>query len=153
MKKLICFCLLTLLCDLSTIRLEAVAQSTKTIKIEFLQSGITPQTVGALSGLSCRNKDRIVHLDISIDWPDKSIEVEDSGYKRLVFWDKANEYLFPEGSYFYLHGSYIIRGYFIARSGGIHQGIVSNSFQKIDDVTVMLNPYVKEIKVSSSRCK
>lgn len=153
MKKFLCFCLIALLCDFSSVNLEAIAKTAKTIKIEFLQSKIDPGTVGALSGLSCRNEDRIVHLDISIDWPSDSIEAEDSGYKRLVFWDKANEYLFPEGSYFYLHGLYIVKGYFMARSGGVHQGIVSNSFQKIDDATVMLNPNIKEIKVSSSRCK
>ncbi len=126
--------------------------SAKTIKIEFLQGSIDPQKVGGLSWLACRNEDHIVHLDISVDWPMDSITVEKTGYKRLVFWDKENEYLFPEGSYYLLHGWYIAKGYFIARCGGMHQGIISYAFERIDDATIMLNPNVKEIKVTSSDC-
>lgn len=126
--------------------------SAKTMKIEFLQGSIDPQKVGELSGLSCRNEDHIVHLNISVDWPTDSITAEKTGYKRLVFWDKKNEYLFPEWSYFYLHGYYIIRGYFIVRSGGMHQGIISYAFEKIDDATIKMNPGVEEIEVTSSDC-
>ncbi len=132
--------------------IPSTSKSAKTIKIELLQGKIDPQTVGALSGISCRNEDHIVHLDISVDWLGGSMETESSGYERLIFWNKKEEYLFPKGSYFYLHGSYIIKGYFIARSGGMHQGIISNAFEKVDDATIMLNPNVEEIKVTSSHC-
>ncbi len=126
--------------------------SAKTIKIEFLQGSIDPQKVGGLSGLACRNEDHIVHLDISIDWPVSSTTVEQTGYKRLVFWDKNTEYLFPEGSYFLLHAWYVVKGYFIVRCGGMHQGIISYAFEKIDDATVMLNPNVEETNATSSDC-
>jgi len=127
----------------------------KTIKIEFLQGTIDPQKVGALYGLSCRNEDHIVHLDISVDWPKNSmnsVTLQETSYKQLVFWDKNAEYVFPIGSYYWLHDWYIIKGYFIVRCGGAHQAIISYAFEKIDDTTILLNPSVEEIKVTSSDC-
>ncbi len=130
--------------------------SAKTIRVEYLAATITPRNLGLLFGLSCRNYDHVVHLNLSIDaidWPSDAIEVESTGYKRLIFWNKAAEYLFPDGTYTYLHGSYVVDGYFIARSGGVHQGVISNAFEKIDDLSVLLNPAVEEVPVASSKCR
>lgn len=127
--------------------------SSNAIKVEFLQASIDPAHVGWLSGLACRNLDRMVHLDIRVEWPDKSLDVETSDYRRLIFWDKEAEYLFPKGSYSLLHGSYIIKGYFIVRSGGIHQGMVSNAFEKAGDPQAMFGPGLVETRQASSECK
>jgi hypothetical protein len=127
------------------------SQVASAITIEFLQGEITPATVGWLSGLSCRNYDHVVHLDIGITWPDATVET--SGYERLIFSASSAEYLFPKGTYMYLHGSYIVKGYFIARAGGMHQGIISDAFEKIDDAQVMLAPNVVEKKAKSSACR
>lgn len=130
----------------------------KTIDVEFLQTNINPRSVAELSGLACRNYDHVVHVDISVDWPSNSVNAEQSGYERLVFWtdrDKGGfgtEYLFPKGSYSFLHGSYIVKGYFIVRSGGMHQGVSSVAFERVDDATVLLNPAVNETKAKGSRC-
>jgi len=124
----------------------------RTIQVEFLQGAINQQTIGALSGLSCRNYDKIVHLDIAVEWPSEKINAEKTGFKRLVFWTDDYEFLFPKGSYNYQHGYWLVKGYFIARSGGYHQGIASAAFEKVDDSSVMLNPNVSETKVVSSRC-
>jgi hypothetical protein len=123
------------------------------VTVEFLQTSIDPESVGFLSGLACRNYDHIVHLDLSVSWPDKAVSVETMGYERLVFWSKTDEYLFPKNTYFFLHGSYIIKGYFIARAGGTHQGVTSNAFEKIDDAQVMLSPNVVERKTMDVACK
>ena len=125
--------------------------SARTVRIEYLDSAITPKNVGLLYGLSCRNLDHVVHLKLSIDWPSNSIEVESTGYKRLIFWNEAAEYLFPNNTYTYLHGFYVVNGYFIARSGGVHQGVISNAFEKIDS-SVLLNPAVEEVRVVNSKC-
>ncbi len=134
------------------------AAAAKSIDIEFLQATINPRDVGELSGLACRNYDHVVHIDISVDWPSHSVDAEQSGYERLVFWTDrgkdgyGTEYLFPKGSYFLLHGSYIVKGYFIVRTGGMHQGVSSVAFEKVDDATVLLNPAVKETKAKGSHC-
>ena len=52
------------------------AAPAKQVTVEFLQGSITPKTIGALAGLACRNYDHIVHLDISVNWPAKSSDVE-----------------------------------------------------------------------------
>jgi hypothetical protein len=122
------------------------------INVEFLQAEIEPATSGSLAGLACRNYDKIVHLDVSVEWPTGTIDVEKTGYERLVFSTDDAEFLFPKGSYDYQHGIWIIKGYFIARNGGFHQGIVSDAFEKVDDAKVMLNPNVVETKAQGSKC-
>jgi hypothetical protein len=131
----------------------AVAAPAKTVTIEFLTGPITPKTIGALAGLACRNYDHIVHIDITVDWPATSSEIETTDYQRLIFWDSSAEYLFPKDTYQHLHGEYAIKGYFIARNGGIHQGMTSRAFEKVDDATVMLSPTVHERKAGGRGCK
>jgi hypothetical protein len=124
----------------------------RTIDIELLTGEIDQKSVEDLGGLACRKYDHIVHLQISVDWPSDKTEQETTEDKRLVFWNSEAEYLFPNGSYTWLHGQYVINGYFIPRSGGMHQGIISIYFEKIDDVPVLLNPSVREIKAKGSNC-
>jgi hypothetical protein len=132
---------------------KVATASNNAMTVEFLQARINPSHAEWLAGLACRNLDRIVHLDISVDWPDQSLDVETTGYRRLTFSNNTDEFLFPKGSYYMLHGSYIIKGYFIVRSGGMQQGVVSNAFEKVDDAEVMLRPGLVENKMTSDRCK
>jgi hypothetical protein len=129
------------------------AAPAKQVTVEFLQGSITPKTIGALAGLACRNYDHIVHLDISVNWPAKSSDVATTDYQRLIFWNSTAEYLFPKDTYQFLHGDYVIKGYFIARNGGFHQGATSRAFEKVDDATVMLSPTVSEKKAGGRGCK
>jgi hypothetical protein len=92
--------------------------SAKPVKIEFLQGAIDAANVQKLSGIACRNYDRIVHLKISVKWAHDKIAEEHADYKRLIFWDDRAEYLFSKGSYSFLHGDYVLNGYFIPRNGG-----------------------------------
>jgi hypothetical protein len=125
----------------------------KDINIEFLQGAIGPQTIGSLAGIACRNYCKIVHLDIGVNWPADTTSAEQTGYERLVFRNDNAEFLFPKGSYDWQHGAWIIQGYFIARSGGMHQGVVSSAFEKVKDAKVLLNPHVVETKADSSNCR
>jgi hypothetical protein len=122
------------------------------INVEFLQAKIAPVNGRWLSGLACRNLDRIVHVDLSINWPRDKTAAETTDLKRLVFWNKEAEFLFPDGTYSLVHGSWAVKGYFIVRSGGTHQGMVSYAFEKIDDAAVSLNQNRQETKVKSARC-
>lgn len=133
--------------------LSAAAPPAKTVVIEFLQGRIVPKNIGDLAGLACRNYDHIVHLDISVNWPAKDADVDTSGDQQLIFWNSKAEYLFPKDSYQYLHEEYVIKGYFIARNGGIHQGATSRAFERVDDATVMLSPTVTERKAGGKGCK
>jgi hypothetical protein len=137
---------------ISVVLLSLASASAKTIRIEFLDGTIDQTSIENLGRLACRNYDKIVRLKISVDWSADGLDEETTDYKRLVFWDDTAEYLFPEGSYSYLHGSYIINGYFIPRSGGMHQGIVSIAFEKIDDAQVLLNPAVEEVEAKGPDC-
>src|SRR5581483_8843843 len=123
------------------------------ISVEFLRAyDLDPSHVCRLSDLAGRNFGKIVHLEIAISWSKAKADVETSGYQRLIFWDERAEYLFPKGSYEIQHGSYVVRGYFIPRSGGIHQGIISLAFERADDASVLLNPNVVEVEVGARVC-
>jgi len=122
--------------------------SARPVTVEVLTNQITLATAISLSELACRNMDKIVHLDLSIDWPSDKISPNGNGV-RLVFSNDHTEFLFPKGSFTYLYGVYIVKGYFIARSGGTHKGVSSDAFEKINDAAVMLNPNVKEVPARS----
>ena|ERR1700677_861538 len=125
---------------------------TKPINVEFLQAKIAPANGKWLSGLACRNLDHIVHVDLSINWPRDKTQAETTDLKRLVFWNKETEFLFPDGTYVFLHGRWVVKGYFMVRSGGTHQGMMSYAFEKVDEATVLLNQNMQETKVKSARC-
>ncbi len=122
------------------------------INVEFLQAKIAPVNGQWLAGLACRNLDRIVHVDLSINWPRDKTAAETKDLKRLVFWNKEAEFLFPDGTYALVHGKWAVKGYFIIRSGGTHEGMMSYAFEKIDHATVSLNRNRQETKVKSARC-
>jgi hypothetical protein len=126
----------------------------KTIRIEFLQGNFDQKNAFIIDGLACRNLDKIVHLNIALDWPEGTLSKEDKD--NVDFWTNRGEsdsdYRFPSSKVEYRHGSYLISGYFIIRSGGTHQGITGMGFQAIDDATVMLNPSVKEIPARRAYC-
>jgi hypothetical protein len=124
---------------------------TKPINVEFLQAKIAPANGKWLSGLACRNLDHIVHVDLSINWPRDKTQAETTDLKRLVFWNKETEFLFPDGTYVFLHGRWVVKGYFMVRSGGTHQGMKSYAFEKIDDASVSLNQNMQQTKVKSAR--
>lgn len=46
----------------------------------------------------------------------------------------------------------MVNGYFIPRSGGMHQGVSSLYFEKLDDTNVLFSPYVIEIPAQGSHC-
>jgi hypothetical protein len=133
--------------------LLAAENTGRALTVEFLQAAIDPHTAGLLSGLACRNLDHIVHLDLSVTWPETSLAVETDGYRRLIFWNESDEFLFPKGAYAVRHGSYAVKGYFIARAGGVHQGIVSNFLEKADDPGVKRTPGMVEKKAEGSACR
>lgn len=132
--------------------LSLVSAAARTIEVEFLQGTIDQKDIENLGGLACRNYDHVVHIDISVDWPADKRDEETADYKRLIFWNDTAEYLFPNGSYFFLHGDYVIDGYFIPRRGGMHQGVISIAFEKIDDAQVLLNPNVNETTAKGPGC-
>ena len=123
------------------------------IRMELLCGSINATNIKNLFDVWSRNIDKVIHLKLSIDWPNESVNFEQSDYKRLIFWNENAEYLFPDKAYSYQHGSWIVNGYFIARSGGVHQGVISIAFEKIADTAVLLNPSVIEIPARGSTCR
>jgi hypothetical protein len=119
--------------------------------IEKLTGPVSTRNTFLLEGLSCRNLDKIVHVNISVDWASDALSQNDAG--RFVFWTSESEFLFPQSKVIFLHGSYLVNGYFIARSGGTHQGVTSMAFEKVEDASVMLNPSVKEVPAKRVGCR
>jgi hypothetical protein len=54
----------------------------------------------------------------------------------------GTEVVMPRAEAGYLHGAYVINGFYRVKAGGMHQGIISYGLEKIDPGPVLLNPSV-----------
>jgi hypothetical protein len=114
-------------------------------EVEFLDTPINLENASSLEGIACRNFDKIIHLNLSVEWPAESMITPTEEEPSLVFWTDSTQYMFPEGSFSYKLGAYVVKGYFIAREGGMHQGITAYAFEKIDDAQVMTSANFVEV--------
>jgi hypothetical protein len=125
--------------------------SAKQAGVENLYEEINPQTVADLSGLACRNHDKIVYINVSINWTGESGGAEES-YERLIFWTEDAEFHFPKGSYVYENGTWLVSGYFVVRSGETRSGVIPVVFEIVDDATGMLDSKIVDAKGGGADC-
>jgi hypothetical protein len=103
-----------------------------------------------------RNMDKVIGLKVFVD-PSTDAQFEKNGY--LALYDDNERQLsvskgppgvggggievVKNGLIDRTMGFYVIDGFFIVKSGGLHQGIVSYGLQPVDEAAVRLNPAVK----------
>jgi hypothetical protein len=124
--------------------------SAKQAEVENLYEEINPQTVADLWGLVCRNHDKIVYINVSINWTAERGGAEES-YQRLIFWTEDAEFRFPKGSYVYENGTWLVSGYFVVRSGETRSGVIT-MFEVVDDATGMLDSKIVDAKGGGANC-
>jgi len=59
---------------------------------------------------------------------------------RLTVWGEHYEINIPKGAWRWEHGAYVVDGFFIPKSGGMHQGIVSMGLEPVDEGRVRTSP-------------
>jgi hypothetical protein len=117
---------------------------------------INVRTADRFLQLVSRNLDKVIGLKVFVD-PSTGAQFEKSGY--LALYDENGRQLsvskgppggleggievVKNGLIDRTMGFYVIDGFFIVKSGGVHQGVVSYGLQPVDEAAVRLNPAVK----------
>ncbi len=89
--------------------------------------------------------DKVIGLKIGVEGlGEKTISV--TAYSgQFVVYRLANTQseIVATAGFSWQHGSYIFDGFFIVKSGGIHQGVVSYGLEPVNEAIVRLNPNVR----------
>jgi hypothetical protein len=72
---------------------------------------------------------------------------------RNQFADEGIEVVAPKDEVNWLHGSWVIDGFYVVKSGGVHQGIASFGLQKVNEGEVLLSPkyVVRAVRIEGLR--
>lgn len=62
--------------------------------------------------------------------------------ERLVISNQTYELLAPKGAWRWEHGRYVVDGFFLVKSGGVHQGVSSLGLEAVSESAVRLKPDV-----------
>ena len=123
---------------------------------------ITPRNVGILLTDVAARRDRIIGLQIQIapsgpgdpkgyivDRDDRLFVI--SADVKTTFADDGLEVVAPKDEASFLHGWWILDGFYVVKSGGIHQGAASFGLEKVNEGAVLLSPKYIVRRVSISR--
>jgi hypothetical protein len=112
---------------------------------------LNEKNVDQLWNLIIDNLDHIVGLKIEVTdtgnntGPSRPLNAIGEGSKfgeggTLAIWKRDGDFeIVVKDGYQYGHGNYIIDGYFLVKSGGIHQGVVSCGLIPVDEARVVLS--------------
>ncbi len=128
----------------------AVAQSRP--RISVLSGSVTVRNYVKLESFLSRNLDKIVGLKIYFDSASHPAplvagvsEKRFVAYKRIP--ETTSEIVASDGFY-WLHGGYQFDGYFVVKSGGMHQGVISYGLQKVpEDRVILSNPDLRPVQL------
>ncbi len=123
---------------------------------------ITPRNVGILLNDVAARRDRIIGLQVQIapngagdpkgyvvDRDDRLFVI--SADVKTALADDGLEVVAPKDEASFLHGQWILDGFYVVKSGGIHQGVASFGLEKVDEGAVLLSPKYIVRRVSISR--
>ena len=90
------------------------------------------------------------------DMSKPSLYADDDGGDQLVIYVRPGvlpgkdypepsetELVIPKGSYRWEHGGFIVDGFFLVKSGGIHQGTASFGLEPADEAAIRSNPGIR----------
>jgi hypothetical protein len=63
-----------------------------------------------------------------------------SGSVKNNFAQEGIEIVSPKDEASFLHGSWVLDGFYVVKSGGVHQGVASFGLQKVNEGEVLLSP-------------
>lgn len=127
----------------------AVAQ---TVTVPVVEGGVTLATVDPFSTAIDNQMDRVIGLKVRIE-PHTEAERQagyyadaDEGYLNVGFsaglGEGGYEIIIRDG-FRWEHGGWVIDGFYLVKSGGMHQGTISYGLEAVDEATVRLNPALR----------
>lgn len=91
--------------------------------------------------------DEIVGVQVTIEPSEEADEkygtTVDDEDGALAIWSGEFEMVVPKTSYHWLHGAYVVDGFFIPKNGGMHQGTISFGLEPVSEGQVRANPNLK----------
>ena len=106
---------------------------------------VTAETYKGLEAFLFNSLDTIVGLkvsfpqDSSTDAGALSVSAEEGKFVAYVGGPDSESEMVANEGFSFQHGSYIFDGFFVVKSGGMHQGIVSLFLDKTEEAAVLLS--------------
>lgn len=134
-----------------TVFLCCISYSSAGPKISALDGSLHIKTWKEFVDFVSDNTDKIVSVKIWVDAKKhdnkKGVLVADISQKQLVIYKtgmdgSGGDYdaeVVVNDNYRYEHGQYVIDGFFVIKSGGMHQGILSYGLNGVPDSQVLLS--------------
>lgn len=123
---------------------STIAQA-KQSKIYVVNGEVDAKTYKAFEQFLFSSMDNVIGLKINFPANENAKDGEMSASQNdgqfVAYLDgpnSASEVVAVEGFQF-LHGDFVFDGFFLVKSGGMHQGVISLSLQKTDEAVVRLS--------------
>jgi hypothetical protein len=112
-------------------------------KIYNVSGDITPSSYKGFEQFLLNSLDTIVGLKVSFPaneyTPGVVVAGANDGQFVAYFSGAGESEIVAVEGFQFLHGAYVFDGFFVVKSGGVHQGTVSLSLQKTDEAQVRLS--------------
>lgn len=128
------------------------AAAQRMIDIPVYEGTVTPQNGERLTEMIGDNLDQVIGLRLAVEptadgsSPFSVSATSDSEqYLLLSVYrpDEGGREILVNGEYRWEHGMWIVDGFFLVRSGGMHQGVLSYGLMPTDAAAVRLNPHLR----------
>ncbi len=113
--------------------------------VEQLQSFVGPVSYPRFDKFVTSHLDKIIGLKIAVSASENKMFSASTDKTMFVIYklEDAEDEIVSTSDYSYQHGAYEFDGFFIVKSGGIHQGVVSYALESVSEAAVRLNPAVR----------
>jgi hypothetical protein len=117
-------------------------------RIDQIVGGVSAENVDKFAEEISDHLDKIVGLKVSVEAGDSGGMSAHVTEGMLVVYRSGGDFeIVANSGYRYEHGAYVFDGFFIVKSGGMHQGVVSYGLQEVNEAQVLLTPGVEILPV------
>ncbi len=129
---------------------DAAARASRTLL--RMTGTVTPDNAAAFTAFVAKHQDKVIGLQVRVtpgtpsDFKARHYMAEITDRLFVVFKRGDNEggieIVAPKAEAVWLHGDYVLDGFYVVKSGGMHQGTLSYGLQKTDEGVIRANPDV-----------
>lgn len=120
---------------------------------------VTADNAASFTEFVAKHQDKVIGLQVHVtpgtqaDFTAKHYMAQTDDRLFVIFKRGDNnggiEVVAPKGEAGWLHGDYVLDGFYVVKSGGMHQGTLSYGLEKTDEGAIRANPdvIVKDVPV------
>lgn len=137
----------------------AEAAGRATLTLLRITGTVTADNATRFTEFVAEHQDKVIGLQVRVtpgtptDFAAKHYLAESDDRLFVVFKrgddEGGIEVVAPKGEAVWLHGEYVLDGFYVVKSGGMHQGTLSYGLEKTDEGVIRANPnvVVKDVPV------